>query len=142
MKHFFLFIAAFFIIINACNKKDKPVTKTSLLTSGPWVVTAVVSDEDGNGTYELNDYLSFESCYKDNFYTFKESGQLEINEGATKCSSTDPQTDAVTWQLSNNDTTLKIDADTYSVLMLNNTTLQLKQDFGAGTSSMVTFTKK
>ena len=46
----------------SCKKEDtKPVTKSDFLTSGTWAVTDVVSDEDGDGTYETHDFPDFDS---------------------------------------------------------------------------------
>src|ERR1700675_4114342 len=87
----------FFLLLAACSKKDKVASKTELLTSGSWKLTAVMADNDANGTYETDAYAGFSDCYKDNYYTFKANGELEPNEGPTKCSSTDPQTQTATW---------------------------------------------
>src|SRR5215216_255299 len=88
------------LFISSCKKEDnKPQTKTDYLTSGTWIVTAVTSDEDGDGTYETNDFVDFDECYRDNFYTFHSDGKWEQNEGATKCDDADPQTNTALWQL-------------------------------------------
>ena len=69
-KTFFLPALFLVLLVISCNKKDSTMSKTQLLTSGSWRLTAVVADEDGNGTYETDDFASFPDCFKDNYYTF------------------------------------------------------------------------
>jgi hypothetical protein len=130
------------LFLFACNKKDKVVSKTELLTTGTWKLTGAESDDDGNGTYETDDFAFFPACYKDNFFTFKTNGQAEYDEGPTKCDVMDPQTETTTWTFTNNENSLVLDSDTYDLLELSNTTLRLKQNFSGGRSSRVTLTKR
>ena len=133
------------IITIGCNKNDDDTafSKKDLLTAGSWKLTAVVSDDDGDGTYETNDFINFSGCFTDNYYIFKPTGELEVNEGGTKCDPADPQTDIGSWQLSNNETTLIIgNIDTYLIEDLNTSTMKLKQTFSGNRSSVVTFSKR
>jgi hypothetical protein len=135
----------FILILTACNKGDSPtppVTKTDLLTSGSWKLTAVVLDDDGDGTYEINSFAIFESCFTDNIWTFKSNGILQMDEGTAKCSSTDPQTNESDWQLTNNDSTIMIHNDSWSVQELNTTTLKWKEMYSGNRSALVTFTRQ
>lgn len=140
-KLFFLIISIIILAVPACSKKDKTITKKDLLTSGIWRATAVMSDDDGDGTYETNDFIGFEDCYTDNDWIFRTNGELELNEGATKCAPSDPQTFMTTWQLTNNETTLVINLDTYSVEELNSSTLKIKLPLSGNRSSLITFSK-
>jgi hypothetical protein len=140
----FLFAATLFLFFTpACKKdKDKTQSKMELLTTGSWKVTASVSDNDGNGSYETNEFASFSSCFIDNIFTFKTNGQLELDEGPTKCDIMDPQTETVVWQLTNNEANLVVDSDTYDITELSTTTFKIKENLSAGRSSVVTFTKR
>jgi len=129
-------------LLAACNKKDHTVSKTEMLTTGSWKLTGAESDDDGNGTYETNDYAIFPACFTDNFYVFKTGGQLVMDEGVSKCDQMDPQTETSSWSFVANETELVIDADNYEIKVLNNTTLKLKLDYGAGRSSQITFIKR
>ena len=113
-KTIFLFATAFIIFFCTSCKKDKEKTqsKTELLTTGSWKITASVSDNDGNGTYETNEFASFSPCFVDNIFTFKTNGQLELDEGPTKCDVLDPQIEIVTWQFTNNEMNIMVDSDT------------------------------
>ena len=142
MKKVIFLTALTVLFITACSKKDTTISKTQLLTSGTWKLTAVVSDNDADGTYETDDYTGFPDCYKDNFYSFHTNGVLEMNEGPLKCDPTDPQTETTNWQLINNDVNLVIWNDTWEVLELTNTTLKWKEAYPGGRSGLVTFTKR
>ena len=143
-KTIFFFTAAFFLFFTPACKKDKEKTqsKTELLTTGSWKVTASVSDNDGNGTYETNEFASFPACFIDNIFTFKTNGQLELDEGPTKCDVMDPQTETVAWQFTNNEMNIMVDSDTYDITELNTTTFKIKENLSGGRSSVVTFTKR
>ncbi len=145
MKKIFLLTAIWICLFSiGCNKDDDDTaaSKKDLLTAGSWKLTAVVSDDDGDGTYETNDFIYFFDCYTDNYYIFKTNGELELNEGATKCDPADPQTETANWQLTNNETTLVIEGDSYAIEELNTSTLKLKQTFSGNRSSVVTFSKR
>lgn len=143
-KTIFLFTAAFFLFFTpACKKdKDKTQSKTELLTTGSWKVTASVTDNDGNGTYETNEFALFPACFVDNIFTFKTNGQLELDEGPTKCDVMDPQIETVAWQFTNNEMNITVDSDTYDITELNTTTFKIKENLSGGRSSVVTFTKR
>ncbi len=147
MKKMILFsIATCLFFCMACKKdKDKTLTKTEMITAGSYNLTAVRSDNDGDGIYEDDDYATFDACFKDNYYSFRTDGKVEMNEGATKCDPMDPQTELNDWHFASNETRLVIGTGSfvidYSIEVLDNTTLRIKEDWGGG-SSMLTFTKR
>lgn len=134
------------LVIMACNKKnDSPVnnnpSKTEILTSGTWKLTAWIYDDDGNGSYESDFFVLLPSCFTDNYYTFKNNGQVETNENTSKCDPADPQTVTTPWQFTQTETRLVMDGDEYIIDALTNTTLRIKDDM-ATYGSMITFTKR
>ena len=137
-------IALAFLVLTvvACDKKDDLASRTELLTNGSWTLTAVVSDDDGNGSYETDDYALFPACFKDNYYSFFANGSAEVNEGAMKCDPTDPQTESTNWQFTQNETHLMIDGDEWVLVELSASTLKWKEEYGGGISSLVTMTKR
>ena len=143
-KTIYLFAAAFFLFfIPACKKdKEKIQSKTGLLTTGSWKITASVSDNDGNGSYETNEFALFSACFIDNIFTFKTNGQLELDEGPTKCDVIDPQIETVAWNFTNNETSIVVESDTYDITELSTTTFKIKENLSGGRSSVVTFTKR
>jgi hypothetical protein len=145
MKKCILHASLLLVILCTACKKDEPVsiqTKTELLTDGSWIISSILSDADGNGSYESDDFALFPDCYKDNFYTFKEDLEVEMNEGAMKCDPMDPQISSIVWTFTSNETSIVIDTDTYRVAELSNNTLKLKQEYGNNKNTMLTFTKR
>ncbi len=132
----------FILLLAACNKKDKAASKTELLTSGTWKLTAVISDNDGNGTYETDDFATFFPCFTDNIWSFGASSVVTLDEGPTKCNPADPQTETGTWQLTQNETYLKINGDEWKLEELTTSTLKWKEEYAGGRSALVTFTKR
>ena len=147
MKRLVLYpILATVVFFTACKKDgpDTPATtaKVGFLTNGTWRLSAVVSDDDGNGSYETDDFATYNSCFTDGIITFKSNLQFEFNEGPTKCDPADSQIETGTWSLINNENDIKIDTDVYSIVELSNTTLKWREDGPANTSSIVTLTKR
>jgi hypothetical protein len=142
MKSLLICTIIFTLLIISCSKKDSNLSKKDLLTSGTWKLTAVVADDDANGSYETDRYANFLDCYKDNYYTFRSNGELELNEGPAKCDPIDPQTETATWQLTQNETHLVFGFDEYKLEELTASILKWKEDYSGGRSSLVTFTKR
>ena len=132
----------FILLLAACNKKDTAASKTQLLTSGTWKLTAVVADDDGNGTYETDNFAGFSLCFTDNIWSFGASSVATMDEGPTKCSPTDPQTETTTWQFTQNESYLKIWNDEWKLEELTTSTLKWKEEYSGGRSALVTFTKR
>jgi hypothetical protein len=87
-----LFAAVVGLLTFTSCKKDP--LDTTLLTTGKWKVTA----DTRNG---VDQFITSKNCEKDNTWTFETLGFLTIDEGATKCSASDPQTyTAGRWSLS------------------------------------------
>ena len=127
-----------------CKKSENTTSssKKDLLISGSWKIAAVVADEDANGSYETDRFATFTDCYKDNFLIFKSNGELEGNEGPTKCDAADQQIMTTSWQLTQNETHLAIGPDEYKLEELTSYILKWKESFGGGRSTLVTFTKR
>ena len=137
-----LIFSTLLIALNACKKDDaKPASKADLLTSGTWRLTAAVTDMDGDGTFETDEYAALGTCFTDNIWTFNSNNSIAVDEGATKCDPSDPQVQTGSWQLTNNQTNLSFEGETYVIQQLDANTLILSQSFGTSSSSKVTFTK-
>ena len=131
-----LLVTASFIILSSCTKDNDDVvaTKTSLLTLAPWKRTALIStpayDWYGNGNLITNLLDAMLPCEKDNFETYRTDSFWELNEGATKCIQTDPQTWSFTWAFADNENKLVFDGfDEYVLVELTSSTLKLRQAF-------------
>jgi hypothetical protein len=136
-----LLLSALFFACKKDNNNGKSLSKTEIVTTGTWKITAIVSDNDGDASKETNEYAMFPSCNKDDYYTFKVGGVLERNEGPTKCDPIDPQIDNRAWQLTQNETKLVIDGDEYIIDELTTTTLRF-ENVEASYGTMFTMTKR
>ena len=119
----------FFGVIS-CKKSNDAVGKsrTELLTQAAW---KLVKDETKTGTGPWIDQTPFYSpCEKDDNFVIKLNGTYELNEGATKCSPTDPQIyETGAWVFLNNEAQIKTtstgssSSDTVSIDQLDENTL-------------------
>jgi hypothetical protein len=90
----------------ACNKDNNTPSKskTELLVQGSWKFKSATA----NGTDISNQNPPFSACVKDNIITFSSSGSGNINEGATKCNSGDPDNTPFTWSWMSNETIIHL----------------------------------
>jgi len=133
-------VGAFMVLtlaIAACKKSDDNKGGSEALSAGKWQITsAIVTMPLGAGNINLMDSMS--ACQKDNFYMFNSDASITMDEGATKCNSSDPQT--ITdgnWSLQNGNKQLSISGSTitqgygnltFDVKSITSSTLQLHKD--------------
>ena len=120
-------VSTFLVIVlfTACMKEKESVDlvaeKTSFLTAGVWHFTGYTRN-DGIGSVVLT-YSSLPACRQDDQRNFNNNGTGEVNEGATKCNSSDPQSSAVQWNFVNGAPTLiNINGTEYTIHRLDNNT--------------------
>ena len=117
-----------------CNKNDNPLpSNTDHITRSPWKF-----DKATSGGGDISGLVN--ACYKDNVTTFLANGNGTLDEGTTKCNSSDPQSVNFTWNFTNNGSTLNVtggiivgQSGAFSVITLNETQMVLE-----GTISSVT----
>ena len=118
---------AFVLITSGCSKsaEDK-------LTGHAWVITSL---KGAQGGFTVDIFALTEACTKDDETTFNENGTVTVDEGASKCNSTDPQTyDGGTWVLSEDEKTLSMTSDGTTI---NWTLTKLETDLLEATASVV-----
>ncbi|MGI4741031.1 MAG: hypothetical protein ACRYG7_38170 [Janthinobacterium lividum] len=135
MKKLILCLSAV-AVLGAC-KKDSDTTptptptasRTDLLTAKPWQASTVNLTLSG---IPIPSSQFITACQLDNTYKFNTDKTLVIDEGATKCNTTDPQTTSGTWAFSNTDqtkVTLVVPGSVFNgdfdIKTLSATTLQL-----------------
>lgn len=101
----------------SCNKKvDNPEpakTKTQLLTAQTWKIQTVeartyVGADPGSAPY-INITSQVPACNLDNLTIFLAAGTYELNEGASKCATANPQiVSAGTWAFANSETRINV----------------------------------
>ena len=125
----------------SCSKKDDstptpiPASPTELLTAKSWRISAETSSTaiTGSPTPIVQDeYANMKACERDDFTKFNTDKSATFDEGATKCSTTDPQTQTGSWSLNSANTQLTIKDPTqgstivFDVVTLSATTLSLR----------------
>jgi hypothetical protein len=126
-----ILVAGVVALLLSCKKDEKSKTRTELLTSGSWHVTAYEVDPafdwDGDGDLETNVYEIMDQCIKDDHTTFNADGTGTLDEGATKCDPGAPQTVPITWSFQQNETELNVVGSTYLVETLTENQLVVNQ---------------
>src|SRR5712675_410732 len=104
MRKFSLFLLLGLALLSSnCKKSGSGTSNTTLISSSAWVYDTGGIDADNNGTIDSPFPAGFlKSCELDNLITFKVDGNGVIDEGATKCNSTDPQTTNFVWSFKSN----------------------------------------
>lgn len=109
MKALSFALIASVMVLSSCQKEgsagsNSPKTKTELITSAAWKYKEAKIDTNNDGIGDVAVPAGvIESCQTDNTITFS-TGSGTVNEGATKCDATDPQTIPFTWSFTNNET--------------------------------------
>lgn len=110
MKKYVFALLSIGFIIFGCKKDDDNNSgdeKMKLITSATWKYDTIGIDGDKNGTIDQALPPGFiDNCDKDNTITFKSDSTGTLNEGATKCNSSDPQTTSFKWWFKENATVL------------------------------------
>jgi hypothetical protein len=102
---------------------SKIKSKTEYLTFSPWKLKAATADI-GMGPIDIFSMIA--DCSKDNTEKYIVGGTGLINEGATKCDPSDPQTEPLTWAFTANETQLVQDGETFTIGTLDANTLAIR----------------
>lgn len=138
-------------VIAACTKSDSSSPSgASILVNGKWQLTDVSVLIPGS-SLSVSIFDTIPACVKDNFYTFTSDSTVTLDEGATKCDASDPQTTSGSWELLNNNTQLKTldpltsESTTVSIVKLNSSSVVLQDTatyMGMLVNATVTLTNK
>lgn len=142
----FLLAAALMLTgLTGCKKEDAVApasAKTDLLLAKTWKYTdAKVAGKSVFNTPLLDD------CEKDNLTKFNANKSVTFDEGRLTCDPASAQTELGTWDLTTNETKLKITDSSGTVVegtigTLNSTTLIITDPnaFGSGIAAEITYT--
>jgi lipocalin-like protein len=124
------------LCFSACKKGDNDKTNTEKISLAAWKYDKAEIDinKDGTGDLPVPD-SQIEPCEKDNLITFKADGTGTIDEGATKCDQSDPQSMPFTWTFKTNETVINfptaivagVDGDV-TLVSLSETAMVLKKE--------------
>lgn len=107
MKKYFslitFFVLSFTLLLVSCDKDKDPApkTKTQLLVQANWKFKTATAN-GGDVSILIND------CQKDNLLSFSASGAGNVNEGASKCTVTDPNDIPFTWSFASGETIINV----------------------------------
>ena len=133
-----LLLLATLIGFGACKKDNNtatPKSKKDLLTARVWKQTArtITPAIEVDGKLENDLFAHDDDCDKDDLYRYKSDNSFSFEEGAIKCSPTDPDIyDTGTWTFSTDETKLILlykSGDSYATTILELTENTLKVSF-------------
>ena len=117
-----------FIIVSLSCKKEKDDPKTKLLTQAEWKISK--HEEKINSDPYIDYFPSLPSCSQDDKYHFKTDNTYELNEGATKCNSSDPDIISTGgWQFTQNGAKISIDGNESTIDQLNENTFIISGNY-------------
>ena len=147
MKYFstLLLSLSLFFAVTGCGKKSDPTpaaptlsANTVTLTAPKWRISAIVGTTTFAGqTVTTDAYAGLPSCQKDNFLKYNSDLTAIADEGATKCSTSAPQSKQGTWSFNATETQITIidpsvpagttgNTITADILQLTATSMRLK----------------
>lgn len=128
--------------LGACKKdSENSPNKAELLTAKSWRISAQSSSYSSpsinNGAAITTDeYAAMASCERDNLFKFSANQTLVFDEGATKCDSSDPQTQNGTWYFNSDQTRLTlsdpsqgIPTSSFDIIAISASKLQLRYTY-------------
>ena len=126
-------LLALSLVFTGCKKdKKEDPSPTALLTNKNWVLTAETVDPPlpFGGTTITDVYAQLSACSKDDISKFTTPNVYTVDQGATKCNASDPQTVTGTWVLSSDQKTVTTtDASgtiSFTILSLTSSELKVK----------------
>ena len=117
--------------LGSCKKNDdnspSSPSKTDLLTAKSWRITAdkTTTTVGTTASTTTDDYATSPACERDNFVKFNTNKSASFDEGATKCSTSDPQTTTGAWDFNSDGTKLIITDPSLGGIALQGDILEL-----------------
>ncbi|MCW3074321.1 MAG: hypothetical protein JWP69_1390 [Flaviaesturariibacter sp.] len=109
MKAKYVLLVLVGLITFGCKKKnDDKETKTTVLVQQAWKLDAAGLDATNDGVIDSQLPVAIPACTADNNFTFSANGTGIIDEGATKCNASAPQTSPFTWNFLSNETVINL----------------------------------
>ncbi len=109
MKKPIFFLLGLALLLGACkNDNDDSNGKADSLINGKWKIVSSKATLSGSSTVEFDLLLFLSTCEKDGYFIFEPDGVLVSDEGITKCDAADPQQTIGTWELTQNETHIKV----------------------------------
>jgi hypothetical protein len=105
-------------LLFSCQKEDDDEpTKTDHISASAWLYNGGGVDGNKDGQIDLAfPPGTLEACRTDNSLKFEKNGTGVSEEGATKCNTGDPQSSSFNWNFADNEATLVMSNNVYSLL--------------------------
>lgn len=116
-------------------------TKTDLISASAWTYQDGGIDNNRDGVVDAGSSFSVllpslvPACRTDNLLTFKKDNTGLVDEGSTKCTSTDPSQTSFNWNFVDNEASLTVSNNVFSlfngkskIVALSETSLSLTRD--------------
>lgn len=126
MKNFSFAGLLALLLIASCGKDSDPQpaaqTKTDLIAASAWTYQDGGIDINRDGAVDANGSFStfaptlVPPCRTDNSIAFKKDNTGTVDEGATKCNTTDAQTSTFNWSFADNETNLNVSNNVFALL--------------------------
>lgn len=102
-------------ILVSCEKSPDGKSNTELITQASWKYESASIDSDNNGSGETPlPGGTLQSCQTDNLLILNANGTGTVDEGTTKCNAADPQTAALTWSFTTNETIINFNSPVFA----------------------------
>jgi hypothetical protein len=113
-----IFSIAALLLLFSCTKEEENESKMSILTEKAWKFVKVES-RTNNGPW-FDEAQFWPACKKDDEILFKTNLSYVLSNGATKCTSSDPDVfDIATWKFLDNETKIDMDGAVTSIEKLD-----------------------
>lgn len=104
------------LLLSACQPAEevpRPATKADYLVGKDWALASVqVAPGFERGPDVITDLFPYyDACRRDNSWRFEAAGQFSFDEGASRCTSYDPQRVAGQWALTTDERKLVLTID-------------------------------
>jgi hypothetical protein len=103
IKYALAFLSIGFVVFSCKKSSSGGSSNTQLITSATWKYDTAALDlnKDGKPDFPIPPG-QIPSCVQDNTITFRADSTGTLDEGATKCNASDPQSTPFTWYFKNN----------------------------------------
>ncbi len=130
-------LAAFLIIIFSSCKKDEVVSNSTCLLSssnilGTYKITSILYKSSPQ-TPEIDYFIYYDECEKDNLLIFNSNNTYVISEGATACSPT--TSESGNWNL--NQSSITIDSELGTITDFFCSGMKIKKVYGAEETTII-----
>ena len=132
------------ILFSSCKRNPvQPAVseRMQLLTTGQWKMAAYKIDNDNDGLFETDSYISLPLCVKDNYTIYKKDGIFEWYEGIVVCDPAFPGVVLGDWRFANNEQEIWLNGGPWQIAELNSSVFRIKGTLSINGNTETTYIK-